>query len=76
MFYVKDKDGNRKLICNKNRQDETEFSIDFILDENGRTTAANNNLIPVMHQDKNKRYISSPVITEYKPEKVEMGLML
>ena len=76
LFYVKDKEGNRKLICNKNRQDETEFSIDFILDENGRTTAANNNLIPVMHQDKNKRYISSPVITEYKPEKVEMGLML
>lgn len=41
LFYVKDKEGKRTLICNKNRQDEREFRIELRLDENGRTVGAN-----------------------------------
>lgn len=37
LFYVKDEDGNRTLICNKNRQDEYEFNVDLKLDNYGRT---------------------------------------
>lgn len=41
LFYVKDEDGSRTLICNKNRQDETEFNIDLKLNSKGQTVDAN-----------------------------------
>lgn len=37
LFYVKDDDGKRRLICTKNRQDEREFSLDLWLDDKGNT---------------------------------------
>ena len=37
LFYVKDKEGKRTLICNKNRQDEKEFKIELALNEHGIT---------------------------------------
>jgi len=72
LFYVKDKDDNRTLVCNKNRQDEELFSIDLHLDNNGRTVG---NDIPVMHQDKNGRYTATPEVTEYQPDTYEMAVL-
>lgn len=40
LFYVRDDEGNRRLICNKNRQDEFEFSIDLKLNNKGKTVDA------------------------------------
>ena len=37
LFYVKDENENRMLICNKNRQDEELFSLELNIDKNGRT---------------------------------------
>ncbi len=37
LFYTVDKDGQRRLTCTKNRQDEREFSLFVDLAENGRT---------------------------------------
>jgi len=37
LFYVKDKNDERMLICNKNRQDEVTFKINLDLDANGKT---------------------------------------
>ena len=39
LFYVKDKDDKRNLICNKNRQDERTFNLELFLDENNKTTS-------------------------------------
>ena len=39
LFYMKDKEGNRTLVCNKNRQDDKEFSLKLKLDFSGRTVA-------------------------------------
>ena len=47
LFYIKDKEGNRKLICNKNRQDDMEFVIELKLDANGRTVAADSYVPPI-----------------------------
>lgn len=41
LFYVRDDEGKRRLICNKNRQDEYEFSIDLKLNQKGETVDAN-----------------------------------
>jgi replicative DNA helicase len=41
LFYVRDDDGNRRLICNKNRQDEYEFTIDLKLNASGKTIDQN-----------------------------------
>lgn len=41
LFYIRDEEGKRRLICNKNRQDEYEFSIDLKLDSKGKTVDAN-----------------------------------
>lgn len=65
LFYVKDKDGKRKLICNKNRQDEVEFFIDLELDENGKTITSGNQ---TFYQDNSNRYTAKPTVTEYKIE--------
>jgi len=73
LFYVKDADGNRKLICNKNRQDEREFSIDLYLDGNGKTVSVNEE-VPVMYQDKNGRYSGATQVTEYK-DNFEMAVL-
>lgn len=67
LFYVMDKDGNRRLICTKNRQDETLFSLDLCLDQNGRTISANNET-PIVYQDNKGKYGAAPTITEYKME--------
>jgi replicative DNA helicase len=67
LFYIKDKDGNRKLICNKNRQDEVEFFINFHL-EDGKTVADN---IQTIYKNNEGRAISKPTVTEYIPDKVE-----
>lgn len=40
LFYVRDDEGHRRLICNKNRQDEYEFSIDLKLNAKGQTVDA------------------------------------
>ena len=40
LFYVRDDEGQRRLICNKNRQDEYEFSIDLKLNAKGQTVDA------------------------------------
>ena len=61
-FYVKDEDGNRKLICNKNRQDEKEFTLNLFLDENYRTQS---NDYEIVYKDKNNRVIAKPTITEF-----------
>lgn len=37
LFYVKDKESKRMLICNKNRQDEITFKIDLELNKDGKT---------------------------------------
>lgn len=67
LFYIKDPDGNRKLVCNKNRQDEREFNIDLFLNADGKTVS-NDDSVPVMYQDKNGRYEAPPNITEYKDD--------
>lgn len=63
LFYVKDKDGNRTLICNKNRQDEKEFKVNLHLDENGRTVS-NDTLF--VYQDNQGKHISQPEVTHYE----------
>ena len=68
LFYVKGKDGERMLVCNKNRQDEREFKIPMSLDESGRTVGKD---VKIAYQDKNGRHISAPTVTEYK-DNVEM----
>lgn len=73
LFYVKDDDGKRQLICNKNRQDEREFKIELHLDENGRTTGS---APVVMYQNKDGRYTGEPTVTSYETPKVEMGMQL
>lgn len=42
LFYKVDKNGKRKLVCPKNRQDENEFSIDTVLSSDGKTIEAAN----------------------------------
>jgi len=72
LFYVKDKDEKRKLICNKNRQDEVTFSLDLELDANGKTISPD---VPVVYQSSDGRYTGTPTVTEYEPETVEMGVL-
>jgi len=61
LFYIKDADGNRKLVCNKNRQDEQEFAIDLFLDENGKTKSTS----PITtYQNKSGHAISKPATYE------------
>ncbi len=67
LFYVMDEEGNRKLICSKNRQDERLFSIELHLDDNGKTVS-NDTHIPVVQQYINtppKKYIKKPTVTDY-----------
>ena len=48
LFYTKDEEGNRTLICTKNRTgNEDLFSVDLILDRNGNTTGRNDYQMPV-----------------------------
>lgn len=63
LFYVKDKDGNRKLICNKNRQDEVEFFLNLHLVD-GKTESD----MILSYSDGNGRAIAKPTITEYQVE--------
>ena len=61
LFYVQDKDGNRTLICNKNRQDEYNFSIPLRIDENGKTIEN----FDVAYSNKDGRSIAAPKVTTY-----------
>ena len=72
LFYVKDEEGKRTLICNKNRQDEQTFSVDLHLDANGKTVSDS----PItVYQDKGGRYIAEPDVTEYIPETYDMAVL-
>ena len=72
LFYVKDNDGKRTLICNKNRQDEREFRVDLHLDENGRTVSDT----PItVYQDNTGRYVSQAKVTEYEMPTVDMAVL-
>lgn len=73
LFYIKDKEGKRFLVCNKNRQDEREFKVELYLDENGRTVG---NAPVVMYQNKDGRFTGVPSVTEYEAPKVEAGMVL
>jgi len=62
LFYIKDKEGKRTLICNKNRQDEREFRVDLHLDAQGRTVSDT----PVFsYQDREGRTVAKPTVTEF-----------
>jgi len=61
LFYVRDDEGNRKMICNKNRQDEYEFSIDLKLNSKGQTV------------DKNEIYPVQESV--YHHENIEMSVL-
>ncbi len=63
LFYVKNNDGDRMLICNKNRQDEREFKIPLRLNSDGKTVG--NDLL-IVHQDNAGRYIAEPTVTAYQ----------
>ena len=63
LFYVKDEQGKRTLICNKNRQDEREFKIDLHLDANGRTVS---NEPIIVHQNNSGQYVSKATVTPYE----------
>jgi len=66
LFYVKGKNEERMLVCNKNRQDEREFKIPMSLDESGKTVGED---VQVFYQDGNGRYTAKPAVeTEYKVE--------
>lgn len=47
LFYTKNEDGTRSIICNKNRQDEYEFRIEVKLSPDGKTVGVND---PIMVQ--------------------------
>ena len=66
LFYVKDKEGKRSLICNKNRQDEIEFKITLLLDANGKTISDNSHTPVYETSYAGPRYITKPTVTEYK----------
>ena len=72
LFYVKDDNGKRTLICNKNRQDEREFRIDLHLDENGKTVSDSHITV---YQDKGGRFIAEPEVTDYVPETYDMAVL-
>lgn len=61
LFYVMDtKTQQRKLICNKNRQDEELFMLELDLDQNGRTVSKE----PIVtYQEANGRYTGATVTT-------------
>jgi len=66
LFYVKGRNEERMLVCNKNRQDEREFKIPMSLDESGKTVGED---VQVFYQDGNGRYTAKPAVeTEYKVE--------
>lgn len=66
LFYVKDEEKNRKLICNKNRQDESEFAIDLHLDDDGRTQSRE---VVTTYQNASGRAVAKPVMeVEYRPD--------
>lgn len=59
LFYIKDQDNNRRLVCNKNRQDEIEFHVDLRLDHNGRTVGM----------------IDPINVIHYQSDKIEMAVL-
>jgi len=67
LFYVKDEDGKRTLICNKNRQDEQEFHLDLHLTADGKTISQE---VVTTYQDKNGHATAKPATYEstYQPE--------
>jgi len=62
LFYVKDENGQRKLICDKNRQDEELFALELFLNEQGKTVS---NETPTTYQANDGRYTAKPTVTEY-----------
>jgi len=50
LFYVKDKDNKRKLICSKNRQDEKTFEIELIIGNDGVTRGVGDSEIPIIRE--------------------------
>lgn len=64
LFYVRDEKGQRTLICNKNRQDEYEFSVDLNIDQDGRTFGF------VGFEENNNSF--EPERTEYVPDHIDM----
>jgi len=72
LFYVKDENGKRTLICNKNRQDEREFRVDLHLDENGRTVSDS----PIkVFQNNSGQFVGKADVTEYKTPAVDMAVL-
>jgi len=65
LFYLRDDEGNRMLVCNKNRQDEREFKIKMHLDAKGKSIS---NDVPIFYQDRSGRYVAPPTVTEYEME--------
>lgn len=66
LFYVKDEEGKRTLICNKNRQDEEEFRIKLFL-RDGKTVGEST---PVVYQNAEGRYTGAPA-----SDKIEMSIL-
>lgn len=59
LFYVKDEEGNRRLICNKNRQDDREFFVELRLNDRGRTIGKN-------------EYVN---VVEYQSDSIDMAVL-
>ena len=82
LFYimVKDAPNSRKLVCRKNRQDETNFTVYLTLDRNGKTVIDNEETIKhSKNVPQNSGYVPNtykkPVVTEYVNETIKMGVI-